>query len=410
MIDERTDEEKARSKRVHANVMMILGAIMSLCALAAGLIALTPGVFPSWMTGGWGRRETPAYRVPRKNLVPFVDFYPGALARAKAQRKLVLLHLAPSWSREARIMEETTYADPKTAEWIAANLIATRADADERPDLAYLYRVGAWPTTALVHPDGRALAGAARLTPKLLLPWAGLISDTVKADPAKADGFASDARRRLEAVRRRPEPAPGPDDAVWGGVFRSPSERAKTLADQTMVVLSTDGVRARAVLAFVEKFMSLPGGGYASAVMGEVALPDGRVEEGASYFAKDDAGRRASGLPAVDRRLFSGPNADMARAVLLSGAATGTQKAHARRTLDFVWTRYVKDGRVQHAGDGLDDWPADQWSVIEAELAAGRRDRARKVFARQDVPAMRALGPNAYVDALRKRLLLKVVR
>ena len=30
--------------------------------------------------------------------------------------------------------------------------------------------------------------------------------------------------------------------------------------------------------------------------------------------------------------------------------------------------------------------------------------RARKVFARQDTPAFRALGPNAYVDALRKRL------
>ena len=68
MIDDRTDEEKAKSKRVHALVMIVLGAIMSLCALAAGLIALTPGVFPSWMTGGWGRRETPAYRAPSKML------------------------------------------------------------------------------------------------------------------------------------------------------------------------------------------------------------------------------------------------------------------------------------------------------------------------------------------------------
>lgn len=336
MSGDRTDEETARSKRVHALVMIVLGVIMSLCALAAGLIAMSPGVFPSWMTGGWGKRAMAAYRMPTKTLVAFADFDPGALTRAKVERKLVLLHLAPSWSREARMMEETTYADVETAEWISANLVATRADVEERPDLASLYGVGAWPTTALIHPDGRALAGASRLTPKLLLPWAGLISQTLRVDPGKADGFAADARRRLEAVRRRPEQPPGPDDAIWGGAYHSPTEYAKTLADQTVVVLSTDAVRARAVLGFVERFMALPGGGYASSVKGEVPLSDGRIEEGFSYFSKNDAGRRASGLPAVDRRLFSGSNADMARAVLSSKAASAAQKAHARRTLDLL--------------------------------------------------------------------------
>ncbi len=407
MNDERSEEEKARSKRIHAWVMIILGAIMSVCALTAGLIALHPGTFPSWMTGGWGRRETPAYRTPGKTLVPFVEFWPGALARARTQHKLVLLHLAPSWSSEGRLMEETAYADPAFAKWIGENLVATRADADERPDLAYLYGVGAWPTTALIHPDGRELAGAARLTPKLMTPWASLILATLKDDPAKAAGFAADARRRLEAVRRRPEPAAGPDDAVWGGVRRGPNEYAKTLADQTAVVLSTDAARAKAVLAFVEKFMALPGGGYAASVRGEVDLPDGRIETGAAYFAKDDAARRADGLPYADRRLFSGPNADMARAVLLSKTATIAQKDHARRTLDFIWTRFVRDGRVLRSPDGVADWPADQWSMLEAELAAGRLDRARKIFDRQDTAALRALGPNPYVDALRKRLRRK---
>lgn len=407
MTDNRTEEQKLKSKRTHALVMMILGAIMSLCALAAGLIAISPGVFPSWMTGGWGRGAQAQHRTPGRSLVEFGEFSPAALARARAQGRLVLLHLSPVWSREARLMEETTYADKKAAEWLAANLVLTRADADERPDLAYMYGVGAWPTTALVHPDGRALAGAARLTPKLLLPWAGLIASTVKADPAKADGFAADARRRHEAVRRRPEPGPGPDDAVWGGAYRAPGEYAKTLSDQALVVLSTDAARAKAALAFVSAFMTLPGGGYASSVSGEVVLPDGRIEEGSSYFAKDDAGRRAAGLPAVDRRIFSGPNADMARAVLLSRQATPPQKFHARRTLDFVWTRLVRDGRVLRSPGGLSDWPPDQWAVIEAELVAGRVERARKVFSRQDTPALRALGPNAYVDALRKRLSRK---
>ena len=340
MNDERTDEEKARSKRVHALVMIILGAIMSVCALAAGLIALTPGVFPSWMTGGWSRREAAAYRTPKTILVPFAEFNQTALSRARVQHKLVLLHLSPVWSSEARIMEGSTYADPKTAAWIAEHLVATRADSETRPDLEALYGVGASLTTALIYPDGRPLAGAARLTPGLLIPWGDLILRTLKDDPAKAEGFAADARRRSQAVARRPEPALGAPDPIWGGVHHSPSEYAMTLADQTRVVLSTDSARAKQVLAFVERFMALPGGGYAASMSGEVVLDDGRIESGASYFSKDEAGRRAAGLPLIDRRVFPRPSADMARAVLLSKVATPAQKAQARRTVDFVRTRY----------------------------------------------------------------------
>lgn len=331
----RTPDEKARSKRVHALVMIILGAIMVVCALAAGLIAMSPGVFPAWMTGAWRSPTTPPYRVPRKSRVLFAPFDARVLARAKAENKLVLLHLAPAWSREARLMEETTYADAKTAEWIAARLVPARADAEERPDLAVLYGVGAWPSTVLLEPDGRALAAASRLTPKLFLPWARLIADSLRADPAKAAALAADVQRRFSAVRRRPQPRPGPDDPVWGGVYHSPTEYAKTLADQVAVVGSSDVARAKAALYFVERFLALAGG-YAASMRGEVELADGRIEEGFSYFAKDDAGRRVAGLPAVDSRIFSGPNADMARAVLSSPEASAAQRAHARRTLDAL--------------------------------------------------------------------------
>ena len=162
--DKRTEAEKLRSKRTHALVMIILGVIMAVCALAAGLIAMSPGIFPSWMTGR-SRRAEP-YRTPRRPLVKFSDFDLNALARAREDKRLVLLHLAPAWSSEARLMEETTYADAETADWIAARLVAVRADADERPDLALSYGVGAWPSIVLLLPDARALAAASRLTPK----------------------------------------------------------------------------------------------------------------------------------------------------------------------------------------------------------------------------------------------------
>ena len=395
--DTRTEEEKARSKRTHALVMIILGAIMAACALAAGLIAMSPGVFPSWMTGSPRRAEP--YRSPRPTLVKFADFDLNALARARADKRLVLLHLAPAWSSEARLMEETTYADAQTADWIAARLVAVRADAEERPDLALTYGVGAWPSIVLLLPDGRALAAASRLTPKLFLPWATLIADCLRDDAAKAEALAVDAGRRFSAVHGRPAPSAGPDDPVWGGAYHSPREHAKVLAEQAAVVASSDAPRAKAVLTFVENFLSLPGGGYAASTRGEVELADGRIEEGSAYFAKDDAARRADGLPKIDRRIFSGPNAEMVAATLKSPVATTAQKDHARRTLDFLWTRLVRDGRVAHSAGGIYGWSEDQKAMIEAELAAGRSDRAR-ALGPVNQPRRRSSRPTILKDGL----------
>ena len=49
--DARTDEQKARSKRAHANSMIVMGALTTVCALAAGLIAITGGDMPDFMYG-----------------------------------------------------------------------------------------------------------------------------------------------------------------------------------------------------------------------------------------------------------------------------------------------------------------------------------------------------------------------
>lgn len=335
MSDERTEAEKLRSKRVHALVMMILGAIMAACALAAGLIALHPGTFPSWMSGAWLKRAPVPFRRPAPTLVDFAPWGPAVSARARAEKKLVLLHLTASWSTAGRIMESTTYADPPTAALIAERFVAARADVDERPDLAARYGVGAWPSTLLLLPDGRAVGAAAGLPPALFRAWAAAISDGLRERPEKAPDLAADAEKRFAAVRGRPVlgPAALKLDPVWGGAYAGGGEYAKTLADQAAVVASTDAARAASALGFAERFLALPGGGWASAALGEVDLPDGSVATGSYYFAFDDAGRRALGLPALDRRFRAGPNAAMARAILRSAEATRDQKSRARRLL-----------------------------------------------------------------------------
>lgn len=375
------DEKKLRRKRINANVMMILGAIMCACALSAGIIALRPGAFPAWMTGR--SRAPEPFRPQRPCLVRFAPLDADAFARAGAERRLVLLHLAPSWSREARVMEETTYADPAIAAWLEAGFVAARVDAEERPDLAERYGVGVWPSTVLLAPGGRPLAAAPRLTPKLLRPWADAIAGALRSDPTKEPLLAADVERRYAVVRARPDAAAGPQDPVWGGIHRSTEERAFVLADQAAAVAA--GIPG--VLDFVEKFLSMPGGGYAASAQGEAALGDGRIEEGFSYFAKDDAARRAVGLPGVDRRVFTAPNALMAAAVLRSRAATPAQKAHARRTVDFLWTRLVKNGKVCRSAGGVCGLAEDRDALAAALIATGRPDRAKQIAPRAASPA-----------------------
>jgi hypothetical protein len=132
------------------------------------------------------------------------------------------------------------------------------------------------------------------------------------------------------------------EDPVWGGFYRysaaadgSAPEYERLLVDQADAVAalsSLDPEAAKRTLAFVDRFLALPGGGYANSLDSEVFLADGRIMDGRAYFALDDARRRAYGLPRADQRRFKDANARMAAAILASPVATPAQKAHARRS------------------------------------------------------------------------------
>lgn len=404
--DTRTDEQKAKSKRAHANSMIVMGALTTVCALAAGLIAVTGGDMPDFMYGRWRSRPSearPAVRAPRPALVAFSAWGPEAFARARREKKFLLLHLTSTWSRQGRWMEENVYADPACAALAARSLVPVKVDADERPDLAARYLRG-WPTTAVLLPDeSLVVAGTAMSCPM----FQAFVEVLLRRGVEETAAALKTPPRRAGTL---PPPLGGPffpawetldaaalsrvlklEDSVWGGFYRGSAdargeepEHERLLTDQARAVRALsrlDAAAARRTLAFVERFLAMPGGGYAASLDSEATLPDGRVMDGRAYFALDDAARRARGLPQADRRLLAGPNAEMARAVLESPAATSAQKAHARRTLDLLWTRLVKDGQVRRA-PGVDVfWPADQDAVIAAETAAGRLGRARKVAA-----------------------------
>ena len=150
MKPEKTPEEAARSKRAHADSMIAMGAVTTLCGLAAAWIAMSGrGDVPDWMFGGAPvARAVAGDWTNAPSAVRFEDWGPAPFARAKKEGKLVLLFLGPSFSAPTARMEAETFGDRASAALAEARFVPVRVKSEEFPDLDRRYRAGGWPTTA----------------------------------------------------------------------------------------------------------------------------------------------------------------------------------------------------------------------------------------------------------------------
>ena len=82
-----------------------------------------------------------------------------AFARARNERKPVLLSIATAWCGSCEKMDRTSYADPDIVALINDRFVPVRVDADDRPDISERYSLGGWPTTAFLTPTGEILTG-----------------------------------------------------------------------------------------------------------------------------------------------------------------------------------------------------------------------------------------------------------
>src|SRR3990170_2032456 len=94
-----------------------------------------------------------------KTAIEWLPWRPDAFARARAERKPVLLSIVTTWSRGCDEMDRTSYADPVVAGLIMERFVPVRVDADRRPDISSRYTLGGWPTTAFLTAEGEILGG-----------------------------------------------------------------------------------------------------------------------------------------------------------------------------------------------------------------------------------------------------------
>lgn len=82
----------------------------------------------------------------------------GALAKAKAEKKLVLVDIYADWCAQCKELDEKTWPDAALKQWVAQNAVPIRIDTDaKRKDLAAKLQIRSYPTVLLLDADGKEL-------------------------------------------------------------------------------------------------------------------------------------------------------------------------------------------------------------------------------------------------------------
>ena len=106
---------------------------------------------------------------PQAHVVAWHEWTSQAFARARDERKPILLSIVAPWSTGCREMDRVCYADRALAAAINRDVVAVRVDADQRPDIADRYDLGGLPATVFLTAGGEMLGGGTFVPPDRLL-------------------------------------------------------------------------------------------------------------------------------------------------------------------------------------------------------------------------------------------------
>jgi uncharacterized protein YyaL (SSP411 family) len=338
-----------------------------------------------------------------------------AFREAARDHKYVILDLEAVWCHWCHVMDATTYRDPGVVALMAGHYVAVRVDQDSRPDLANRYEDYGWPATVVFAPDGSEIVRRrGYLDPAQMASMLQAIVDDPSPGPSvtaggptpQADASAAALRERLLAGYRRPTGgwsdehkfldadnveyclrAAGRGDAeaalvardmlrlefqlldpAWGGAYQYSASgdwvhphfekimpvQAATLRTYALACAEWPGWgyddAARGVARYMVGFLRGPDGAFFTSQ--DADLVPG--EHAGEYFARDDAGRRALGIPRVDTHSYARENGWAASALCALYGATGDPGALEEALAAASWAaghRALPGGGFRH-GDG----------------------------------------------------------
>lgn len=129
----------------------------------------------------------------------FVDLgLDSALERGKSERKLVLVDASAAWCQPCKLMDRTTWVDPKVVARLGECAVALQVDVDAEPDVAKRLRVRAVPTIVAFRDGAEIDRIMGERNPGALLEWVeALASGRTSLD------LARDAAKEPTAIQER---------------------------------------------------------------------------------------------------------------------------------------------------------------------------------------------------------------
>lgn len=141
------------SRGVASSLGRGLGLMMLVLGLLLGVKSFESGTKSSLLPGSGHGREAEARRSPWME-----QDYEGALAKARAGGKLLVVDVYADWCAACKELDEKTWPDPDVSAWLARNAVAVRIDTHKvRRDLAASMQIRGYPTVLVISAEGEVL-------------------------------------------------------------------------------------------------------------------------------------------------------------------------------------------------------------------------------------------------------------
>lgn len=160
--------------------------------------------------------KEPASPARPSERLTWAPFSAETFARAKAERRFIVMDGSAEWCHWCHVMEATTYRDETVRALLAKSFVAVKVDIDTRPDLAERYGDYGWPATVIFSPDAEELGKYRGYIPpetfiEILREVAasGAATTSAGADPGKTASY------RVGESRRAPRTPLGEEHLAW---------------------------------------------------------------------------------------------------------------------------------------------------------------------------------------------------
>jgi uncharacterized protein len=127
--------------------LVLMGLTLAACAHAPASAVAEPSapMNPSGEAAGVGS-------------LAWAELNAETFARAKAERRMVLIDGSAEWCHWCHVMDATTYRDPEVRRLLTASFLPVKVDIDAQPDFEERYHDYGWPATVLMTADGEEIA------------------------------------------------------------------------------------------------------------------------------------------------------------------------------------------------------------------------------------------------------------